>query len=69
MPETPAPRREQAAGVTARELLARRRLSHTLTAKDLETWMLREGLATNGDGRLRPTTRAVELAGPLRRLG
>lgn len=56
--------------MSARELADRnRRCPGELTARALERWLLEAGLATNGDGLLRPTARAVELAGALTILG
>jgi hypothetical protein len=54
-------------GVTARELLERNRPPAyvALTARELERWLLAAGLATNGDGLLRPTPLALELGAAL----
>jgi hypothetical protein len=49
--------------VTARDLAERNRRTSSLSAGELEAWLVREHLAdVDGDGTLHPTARAIELA-------
>jgi hypothetical protein len=55
----------RAPGITAAELLAVGGRARSLTAAELERWLLDAGLATNGDGLLRPTALRLELGAGL----
>jgi hypothetical protein len=56
----------QRAGVTARELVEHNRRRHaTLTARELERWLVGSALAVEHDGQLAPTPLAVELGAAL----
>ena len=58
-----------ARGVTARDLLLRTGHAGKIDDDELERWLVASGLATSGDGRMRPTQRPSELAGALAFLG